>query len=46
VEYLQERFKRLQLEAGKKSSEVNLYLDVKTQWNLMILMIESLLKVR
>jgi hypothetical protein len=46
VEYLQERFKRLQLEAGKKSSKVNLYLDVKTQWNLMILMIESLLKVR
>jgi hypothetical protein len=46
MEYLQELIKKIQLETGEPVKEVTLILDVKTQWNSVIGMLDNVLKVR
>ena len=45
MEYLQERIKKVQQEKGLKQVEQNLILDVKTRWNSLIGMLDSVLRV-
>jgi hypothetical protein len=42
---LQERVAKLQLERKEKMTEKTLHLDVKTRWNSMITMLNSVLQV-
>jgi hypothetical protein len=46
MEYLQERVKRIQVEKGMQAKEVMLTLDVRTRWNSIISMLDSVFKVR
>jgi hypothetical protein len=45
MEYLQDEVKKLQVANGEPVREVALALDVKTRWNSMIAMLESVFKV-
>ncbi len=46
MKYLQELIKKIQLETGEPVKEVTLILDVKTQWNSVIGMLDNVLKFR
>jgi hypothetical protein len=45
MEYLRDRVKKMQQEKGELVREVNLTLDIKTRWNSVISMLDSVLKV-
>jgi hypothetical protein len=45
MEYLQGEVKKIQLQRGESVKEVVLTLDVKTRWNSIISMLDSVLKV-
>ena len=45
MEYLQDRVKKVQQEKGLPVKEITLHMDVKTRWNSIITMLDSILKV-
>lgn len=45
MEYLQGEVKKTQLANGESVKEMELKLDVKTRWNSMIAMLDSVFKV-
>jgi hypothetical protein len=45
MEYLQDQVKKVQLEKGEKPKEKGLVLDVRTRWNSMVTMLDSVFEV-
>jgi hypothetical protein len=41
MEYLQDQVKKIQLEKGENPQEKGLVLDVRTRWNSMVAMLDS-----
>jgi len=46
MEFLQGEVKKIKQEKGEKFEEVVLVLDVKTRWNSLLAMLDSVFKVR